>query len=355
MAGGRARWDANVDTSGATLRTGGQHVSDLQISRKHAVAERIILGRITHGKRNKAGLTLQHTRFDTPVRFEGLAIGKTSALSIDGSFKARKVHTHGEATLLRLKNRKAFAAVAGFSAGKDFEVFSVIRHIGPQFFSPRAAPFAAYGGFPRNERGLFLGARWRIGPRTRLLAEIDRHRRLRSGDPASVPGRGSRFRLSLDQRGNLTRSEVRLAFTRSTRHVRGALSLRSRRQIRLKTRWGSDPWRLDLWGEAIRAGEGDRKGRAVAGGTTLDYRRQGFRVACSSAAHRITDSLANVYAFEPAVWGGAGITTLSNTGLRTTFLIVVGSEAFKLTGRLRYRFGRDRGRLGWACQLEVLP
>ena len=222
------------------------------------------------------------------------------------------------------------AFVAGLVAGTPILRFHLVgRRYGANFHSLHGAPYAAYGTPPNNEWGTFFGLTWRLSKRRRLDIALDRHGRL-VPENSTLPGRGVRLRLNFTHRFNAGVS------ARLTGDTRSATGRPSRQSLRLALAYKRPTRALTAWVQHARAE------------TSGDAAGLRFSLALWASLHKISSYNARIYDFEPDVWGGTRLVTLSGDGANRGLRIAWANAHFRLS--TRYSHHRTSS---WSAQLDL--
>ena len=336
---GRAFWHAMYghitwDASGTRIYTSGLHDTETSQARKNALRERLAGMHLGIGSSQKhIGVTCLNAAF-APANGSAVATPSTAQagalFGINALYRTRRITLFGEIA------RRAF--VAGLVAGTPILRFHVIgRRYGADFRSLHGAPYAAYGTPPNNEWGTFFGLTWRLSKRRRLEIALDRHGRLIPENRA-LPDRGVRLRLNFTHRFNAGLSARLTGDTRSTTGRPARQSLRVALAYKRPTR------SVNAWVQHARA---DLAGYAAGLRLTLG-KTTGFSLALWTTLHKVSSYNARIYDFEPDVWGGTRLVTLSGDGANRGIRIAWANAHVRLS--TRYSHHRTSS---WAAQLDL--
>ena len=327
---GHITWDA----SGTRIYTSGLHDTETSQARKNALRERLAGAHLGIGSSQKhIGVTLLNADF-APVN--GSAVATPSAatagalVGINALYRADRLILFGEIA------PRAF--IAGLVAGTPILRLHVVgRRYGANFRSLHGAPYAAYGTPPNNEWGTFFGLTWRLSKRRRLDIALDRHGRL-VPEKGPLPARGIRLRLNVTHR-------IRPGFSAHlTGDTRSATGRPSRQRLRVALAYKRPTRALTAWVQHARA---DLAGNAAGFRLTLG-KTTGFSLALWTTLHKIASYDARIYDFEPDVWGGTRLVTLSGDGVNRGLRIAWANAHFRLS--TRYSHHRTSS---WAAQLDL--
>lgn len=337
----RSTWDAKVDSTGAFLRSGGDHVSETQKSYQGALSETAAGTRLEGNiRRMRLGVTAISSNFSSPLdgRHNRLALG-----SADIYLQTDRFALFGEASLPGV----AWMAGAKMTTG-ELTVTMVSRRYSEDFRSVRAAPFASYSGGPTNERGIFLNSSWRPSRGLRVQASVDRHRRL-VPKKTPLPETGERYKLKIASK----RLSLQISSQREDDITGGIVGNRTRQRARGTLSLGSVPIRLRLWSEVGRGSSPARGGSAIAAGSELRLRSTGpLQLSSWASVFRVTEWEARVYSFHPDVWGGSRMDVLSGAGFTSGIRGDWRGERLAISGRVSLKRTDERMKIGWGVQIE---
>ena len=329
---GQITWDA----SGTRIYTSGLHDTETSRARKNALRERLASAHLGIGSSQKhIGVTLLNAAF-TPVDGSAGKVATPNTARAGALFGLNALYRTNRVVLFGEIAPRAF--VAGLVAGTPILRFHLVgRRYGANFHSLHGAPYAAYGTPPNNEWGTFFGLTWRLSKRRRLDIALDRHGRL-VPENSALPGRGARLRLNFTHRFNAGVS------ARLTGDTRSATGRPSRQSLRLALAYKRPTRALTAWGQHARAEtSGDAAGLRLTLGKTT-----GFSLALWASLHKISSYNARIYDFEPDVWGGTRLVTLSGDGANRGLRIAWANAHFRLS--TRYSHHRTSS---WSAQLDL--
>lgn len=345
--GTRNRWDAAIDSAGvATIRTADLHVSQTERERRGRLREDLTALR-SHVELpdGRIGATLVRTTFSPSLQH----VRRRQSAGLDWNLRGRGLDVFGE---IAASERNAVAWLTGARASFDrLRLVVLARRYPAGFSSLRGRPFSAYSG--RNEWGLFAGAVWRPGRRTRIQATLDRHGRVAPEGKDALPGRGERFSFDLKRRLKYATLRLTMGTRRQTVATSGITGVRVRRRARLRVAIPRSRPRLNLWLEGAGARSPIRESGGRAAGMNLRIQR-GTRLRADAwlALFDVTHFDSRIYTFEPDVWGGSRLQLLSgrgrSAGVRLTF---AGSRA-RVSVRYAVKDTRDGVSNTWASQIE---
>ncbi len=325
---GQTSWDASfVPGKPARLYTTGLHATETAQQRKNTLHERLSGFHFTLGSAHRhLGATILHTSF-TPT---APAHHSPYLYSLYGQFRTNHLTLFSELA--------PSAYLAGLIAGTPIlRLHLVARRYNAQFYSLHGAPFAAYGNPPNNEWGIFFALAWRLSPKNRIELSLDRYGRLMSPN-GTLPARGERLRLDLNHRFT-TRFSMRL--TANSRRTTARLP---RQSLRLAFTYRRPAHRLILWNQIAQSGTS-----GYASGIRLNVgQTTGFSLALWTTIHTIASYDARIYDFEPDVWGGTRLLTLSGRGLNRGIRLTWATQHIRLA--TRYSHHRTSS---WSAQIDL--
>lgn len=165
------------------------------------------------------------------------------------------------------------------------------------------------------------------------------------GEPArlipqngTLPARGERLRLNLNHR--LT-TGFSIRFTADSKRASARLP---RRSLRISLTYRRPAHRFILWNQIARSGTSGRASgiRLNVGQTT------GFSLALWATIHTIASYDARIYDFEPDVWGGTRLLTLSGRGLNRGIRLAWAKKHIRLATRYSYHQTSS-----WSVQIDL--
>ena len=334
---GQAQWDAHItDLGDFEIRRTEQHTTETTINRKNILKERIGTVHASLGTpQNHLGITFQKLTF-SPKAPQGLS---NTNVSINSRLQWHQTTLFGEMAYAG----SSPAALTGLTWQKEtLRLHLLARHYSPTYSPLHAAPIAAYGTPPQNERGFFFGFTYRPTPHTRLEVSLDRHQHIvPERDP--LPNHGHRFRLTLRQRLNKT---AHLQFSHSVRKTRYAPT---RTENRATLNWTHRAMRTTTWLAQTQVTNAP-KGRAT--GLRLQIGHT-YRLALWTTIYRIPTYDARIYDFEPDVWGSGTLQTRSGDGRASGLLLAWSAKHFRIATRFSLRQTNNQPASSWAIQLEL--
>ena len=344
----RGTWDARIDDGVATPSGSGEHVTVSQLERRNQLKERFIAAGIRVGDRRSIAALFTSSGFSIPENFQGKPLRQLNgwALTARAGGHGRKIF--GEAAI---SQRDGFQHDTAWLAGLDlnqgaFRLTAVGRRYAPGFFALRGGPFSAYSSTTGGENGLFASWQARLGRRTRLTVEIDRHSR----NDQDAPIRGDRWRFRANRRTRWATVEL----TVSSRHapaLRDTLvGNRFRRQIRLAlTRQGKA--RARIWAELVRARRWEDPHVGFGSGTEWTRSFARGSLAVWFHYHHIDGSEARIYAYRPDVGAGLPV-SLSGVGAHSGMTHPRAVGPIRLAFRYSVRYRSAGTATDWATQVE---
>ena len=322
---GHTSWDAKLTPENPPrIYTTGLHHTQSAQQRKRTLSERLIATHLQLGTKQKhLGISVANTTFtpQTPAKH------KPWLWSINGQWRTEQASFFGEIT------PKAY--LGGLTAGTSkLRLHILTRRYNTHFYSLHGAPFATYGTPANNEWGTFFGLTWRWTSRTRLELSLDRYGRL----TGTLPPRGEKLRLNLHHR-----LATRL-YTRLTADSKRTTGQPNRRSLRFSTSYRHAIYRLILWAQHTRSVS---SGKAIGFRLTLGNTK-GFSTAIWVTHHKVSNNAARIYDFEPDVWGGTRLLTLSKQGTNRGVRISWATRYF----RIATRYSQHRAS-SWALQIDL--
>ncbi len=343
----RNRWDAVIDSAGvAAIRTADLHVTQTQQERRGKLRENLAalrphvdlpVGRIA--------ATLVRTTFSPPRQ----SVRRQHSAGIDWDLRSSRLNFFGE---IAASNRNT-AWLAGARSGLDRLTLVMLgRWYSAGFSSLRGGPFSAYSG--GNEWGLFTGAAWRAGRRTRIQATLDRHGRIAPEGKLTLPARGERFSLDLRQRRKYATIRITLGTRRQTVTTSGVTGLRLQRRARLRVTIPRSVARLNLWLESTGARSPVRQsgGRAVGFDLRLQ-RKSHLRANLWLSLFNVDHFDSRIYNFEPDVWGGSRLQLLSGRGRTAGVRLTCAGSRLRVSTRYAIKTTQNGPSNSWSLQLEL--
>ena len=325
---GQTMWDASfAPGEPARLHTTGLHDTETARLRKNTLHERLAAAHFTLGS---AHHYLEFAILNTSFKPTAPAQHSPWHYSINGQWRTDHLALFGEFA--------PKASLAGLVAGTSIlRLHLIARRYDAQFYSLHGAPFAAYGNPPNNEWGIFTALVWRLSPKNRIELSLDRHGRLISTHK-TLPARGERFRLDLNHRIT-TSFSIRL-----TTNSKRATAQLPRRSLRISLTYRRSNHRFIIWNQIARSGTfGHASGVRLNLGQTT-----GFSLALWTTIHAIASYDARIYDFEPDVWGGTRLLTLSGRGLNRGIRLAWSKKHIRLA--TRYSHHRTSS---WSAQLDL--
>ncbi len=345
--GTRNRWDAAIDSAGvATIRTADLHVTQTERERRGRLREDLAALR-SHVELpfGRIGATLVRTTFSPSLQ----QVRRRLSAGMDWSLHGSGLDVFGE---IAASERNAVAWLTGARADFDrLRLVILARRYPAGFSSLRGRPFSAYSG--RNEWGLFTGAVWRPGRRTRLQATLDRHGRVAPEGRYALPERGERFSFDLRRRLKYATLRITMGTRRQTVATSGITGVRVRRRARLRVTIPRSPARLNLWLEGAGARSPIRESDGRAAGMDLRIQR-GTRLRADAwlALFDVTHFDSRIYTFEPDVWGGSRMQLLSGRGRSAGIRLTFAGSRVRVSVRYAVKDTRDGASNTWASQIE---
>ena len=350
---GRATWDAATDsTENAAIRRGGEHVSPLQKSRKHALTERIVSLRLTSRLPfGKVGLSLCHLAFSAPVLTSGPPRQQQTPVGLNWNLSVRNVALFGE-----LAPGPETAWLSGTTLRFNTLRLTVLaRRYDPSYYAPHAAAFSAYSGWPHNEWGLFAGAAWAPRKGTRIQLDLDRHGRLLPETDAPLPSRGERFTFSMTQRLSRHQNlDLTLGTQQETVTTSSRTGPRLRKRYRVAYSLHPPEFRIRAWTEITRGATPARRGIGAATAADLRLgRSSGPRLDLWFTRFHTTAYEARIYMFEPDVWGGSRLQVLSGSGQAFGTRLSWSGAVFSFSGRYSFKRTPEGVSSSWSFQVDL--
>ncbi len=345
--GARNRWDAAIDSSGvAEIRTADLHVTQTQRDRRGRLREHLAALRSrVEMPAGSIGATFVRTTF-TPALQD---VRRLHSSGLDWNLRARQVNAFGE---VAASGRKAVAWLTGARTEIDrLKLVILARRYSPGFSSLHGGPFSAYSG--SNEWGLFAGAVWRPGRRTRFQATLDRHGRIAPEGRHTLPARGERFGFEMRRRLGSARLRLTLGTRRQTVTTSGITGMRHQKRARLRLTVPRSDARLNLWLEGAGARSPFRKSDGRAAGVDLRVQRGAkLRGDAWLAFFDVTHFDSRIYTFEPDVWGGSRMQLLSGRGRTAGIRITCKGSRIRVSVRYAMKNTGERTSSTWATQFE---
>ena len=269
---------------------------------------------------------------------------------MDWNLRVRQMNVFGE---VAATGAKAVAWLTGARTGMDrLKLVVLARRYASEFSSLHGGPFSAYGG--RNEWGLFTGAVWRPGRKTRFQATLDRHGRIAPEGRHTLPARGERFGLEMRRRLGGARMRLTLGTRRQTITTSGIKGMRHQKRARLRLTVPRSAARLNLWLEGAGARSPIRTSDGRAAGLDLRVQRgTGLRVDTWLALFDVTHFDSRIYTFEPDVWGGSRMHLLTGRGRTAGIRIICKGSRIRVSVRYAIKKTGDGTSSTWAAQIEL--
>lgn len=345
--GARNRWDAAVDSSGvAEIRTADLHVTQTQRERRGRLREYLAALRSrVEVPAGRIGATFVRTAFTPALQ----NVRRLHSSGMDWDLHARQTNVFGE---IAASGRKAVAWLTGARTGMDrLKLVMLARRYPPGFSSLHGGPFSAYSG--SNEWGLFAGAVWRPGRRTRFQATLDRHGRIAPEGRHTLPARGERFGFEMRRRLGSARLRLTLGTRRQTVTTSGITGMRHQKRARLRLTVPRSDARLNLWLEGAGARSPIRKSDGRAAGVDLRVQRGAkLRGDAWLALFDVTHFDSRIYTFEPDVWGGSRMQLLSGRGRTAGIRITCKGSRIRVSVRYAVKNTGEGTSSTWATQFE---
>ena len=345
----RSTWDAQIHETGAEIKVGGLHSTEMGQNRKDRLEERTIGIRLTRRlSAGTLGATLMRSRFNPPLVHESASSRQYDQAGLDWSVHVGRFACFGESAL---SSNRHHAWVAGTVLRLDgLRLVGLARRYGPQFHSLRGRGFSAYSGSPQNEWDIFLGGVWKPRKRTKLEASLDRYGRIQPQQGDVLPPRGERTRFRLTHR--LSRSlSLRISFGSRLETERDT---RSRRRVRTGISGSRGRGRLQVWAERSWLSAFDKNGAGLASGFNVRMgRRSGIQVALWATVFRVSDYEARIFTFVPSVWGGSQLLTLTGRGNAGGLRLGWSGGRSRVTVRYAIRQTSAGTTPSWAFQIEL--
>ena len=345
--GARNRWDAAIDSAGvAEIRTADLHVTQTQRERRGRLQENLVAVRSrVELPVGGIGGTFVRTTFAPALQH----IERRHSAGMDWDLRGSRMNFFGE---IAASERETVAWLTGARAEVDrLKLVILARRYPSGFSSLRGGPFSAYSG--RNEWGLFSGAVWRPGRRTRIQATLDRYGRVAPEGKYTLPARGERFAFDMRRRLNNVRVRLTLGTRRQTVITSGITGTRHQRRARLRVTVPRSFARLNLWLEGTGARSPVRKSGGRAGGLGLRVQRgTGLRADAWLAMFDVTHFDSRIYTFEPDVWGGSRMQLLSGNGRTAGIRITCTGSRLRVAVRYAIKNTGNGTSNTWASQIE---
>ncbi len=344
----RNRWDAAIDSAGvAEIRTADLHVTQTQRERRGKLREDVAALRSrVELQVGRVGASLVRTTFSPALQH----VRRQHSAGMDWNVRARRLNIFGE---IAASGLNAVAWLAGARMGPDrLKLVMLARRYPAEFSSLRGGPFSAYSG--RNEWGLFTGAAWRPGRRTRVEATLDRHGRVAPEGKFRLPARGERFSFKLRHRLKFAIIRLTMGTRQQTFKTSGATGRSLQKRARLRITIPRSAARLILWLEGAGARSPIRKSSGSAGGIDLRVERKTrLRADVWLALFNVTHFDARIYTFEPDVWGGSRLQLLSGRGRTAGFRLTFGGSHIRISARNSIKTTQGGLSNSWSLQLEL--
>ena len=344
----RNHWDAAIDSVGvAAIRTADLHVTRTQRERRGKLLENLAALRphvdLPVGR---VAATLVRTTFSPPHGH----VRRQHSAGMDWDLRSSRLNVFGE---FAASGRNATAWLAGARHGFGrLTLVMLTRRYQAGFSSLHGGPFSAYSG--GNEWGLFTGASWRPGRRTRVQATLDRHGRLAPAGNLILPARGERFSLKLRQRLKYATIRLVLGTRRQTATISGSSGVRRQRRARLRITIPRSAARLNLWLESTGARSPVRKSGGSAAGIDLRLQRKTrLRADAWLALFNVMHFDSRIYTFEPDVWGGSRLQLLSGRGRTAGFRLTCAGRRLRVSARYAVKTTQSGLSDTWSMQLEL--
>ncbi len=345
--GARNRWDAATDSAGVVeIRTADLHVTQTQRERRGKLREDVAAFRSrVEMQFGSVGATVVRTAFSPALQ----QVRRQYSAGMDWDLRARRHGVFGE---IAASGSNAVGWLVGARAGVDrLKLVLLARRYPAGFSSLRGGPFSAYSG--RNEWGLFTGAAWRPGRRTRVEATLDRHGRIAPEGKFKLPARGERFSFDLRHRLKFAVIRLTLGTRQQTVTTSGVTGLRGRKRARLRMTIPRSAARLNLWLESTGARSPTRESSGGAGGIDLRIERtKRLRADVWMALFNVTGFDSRIYTFEPDVWGGGRLQLLSGTGRTAGVRFTLTGSRIRISARYAIKATEDGLSNSWSSQVE---
>ena len=345
--GARNRWDAAIDSSGvAAIRTADLHVTQTQRERRGRLRENVAALRSgVELPAGRIGATFVRTTFTPALQH----VRRRHSAGMDWNLRGNRMNLFGE---IAASGGTAVAWLTGARTGIDrLKLVILARRYPPGFSSLRGGPFSAYSG--GNEWGLFAGAVWRAGRKTRFQATLDRHGRVAPEGRYTLPPRGERFAFEMRRRLSNARVRLTLNTRRQTVATSGITGTRHQRRARLRMSVPRSYARLNLWVEGTGTRSPVRKSSGRAAGMDLRVQRgAGLRADAWMALFDVSHYDARIYTFEPDVWGGSRMQLLSGKGRTAGIRITCKGSRIRVLVRYAIKITGNGSSNTWASQIE---
>ncbi|MGE3801664.1 MAG: hypothetical protein AB7H80_11650, partial [Candidatus Kapaibacterium sp.] len=325
--------DGDSINSVSSIREDGLRRTRTELRRSATLSERVIGGHIDgFFVGGRVGLTLGRGDYSFPLISSGVDTplqDHWTLASLDADFSFSSGRVFGELAVDESGDVSIVSGTALRLPGADLTLSTRSYH--PDFFSPYGVAFGESPANPRNERGIYLGIRTRLFPRTFLSLYGDLYR-IPDGNQANLlPITGAEGGASLNY--GVTREldvEVRLrgegdqemaltedASGREVRKVVDRTIASGRATARWKPRGGSVELRARVEGKVVRFSEIVPDQNGVL--TYLDFRwklLQNFHFGSRIILFDVDGSDARLYEFEQDLPGRVANIALSGEGGR---------------------------------------
>ncbi len=335
---GRAQWDADLSGKIPQLRLSGLHNTPTSQARKGSLHEQSTGFNLYVGsQQTHLSLTALHTHLSPAYPVEA----SSRQISLNGQWQHALLTLFGETAITPADYASVMGAHMRFP---NLRLHVLGRRYGPHFQSLHGAAFAAFDTPPNNEWGIFSGLSWRLGKHTRLEFSTDRHGRLKP-QKSPLPERGERVRVSFHRR---LRKNLTLRLTADSR-TRTAQT--TRRGLRADLSGRHRALTFAAWASQISSGS---SGRATGARFAMAL-PAGLTTHVWTTLFSIPDYDARIYAFEPDVWGGGHLLTLSGHGRSDGLLVTWKTSFFRLSTRYSIRSDKTERSTSWAIQIDITP
>ena len=162
--------DGSSTNTVSSIREGGLRRTRTELRRSATLSERVIGGHLDgYFTGGRVGLTVGRGDYSLPLISSGLEIplrDHWTLASLDADFSFSHGRAFGELAVDESGDVSIVSGTALRLPGADLTLSARSYH--PDFFSPYGVAFGESPANPRNERGIYLGIRTRLFPRTFL-------------------------------------------------------------------------------------------------------------------------------------------------------------------------------------------